>query len=159
MLEYEWKHKDKSFPKTNFEPTMLFTNNYAENVAPEESSANINIRYSSDYNSEDLKKICEQEAKEYNVSLDFNVSGDAYCCDNEKLKSLISSAINEVTGENPEFSCAGGTSDGRYMIKYCNIIEFGLLDANMHQKNERAKIDDLLCLSKIYHAFIKRYFS
>lgn len=158
MLEYEWKHKDKRFPKTNLEPTMLFTNNYAENVAPDESSANINIRYSSDYDSENLKKICEQEAKEYNVSLSFTVSGDAYCCDDEKLKSLISSAINEVTGENPEFSCAGGTSDGRYMIKYCNIIEFGLQDANIHQKNERAKVDDLLCLSKIYNVFLNRYF-
>lgn len=159
MLKYEWKHKDMRFPKTNLEPTMLFTNNYAENVAPDKSSANINVRYSSDYNSEDLKKIFEKEVNGYDgIILDFNVNGDAYCCNNEKLKSMLSSAINEVTGENPEFSCAGGTSDGRYMKKYCNVIEFGLQDANIHQKNERAKVDDLLYLSKIYHAFLNRYF-
>ena len=55
-LEYEWKHKDKSFQKTN-EPTILFTNNYSENVSPDESSANIIIRYSSDYDSENLENM------------------------------------------------------------------------------------------------------
>ena len=158
MLKYEWKHEDKRFPKTNIEPTMLFTNNYATNVVPDKSSANLNIRYSSDYHASDLEKICKSEAHEYGISLEFDISGDAYCCDDPNLKSLLSSSIKEVTGLTPEFSCAGGTSDGRYMIKYCNIIEFGLPDANIHQKNERAKVDDILTLSKIYLNFLLKYF-
>lgn len=159
MLEYEWKHEDKRFPKANLEPTMLFTNNYAVNIAPDESLANINIRYGGDYKSEDLMRICEAEAKEFNVSLEFFPSGEAYCCNDEKLKSLISSAINDVTGEIPEFSCAGGTSDGRHIINCCNVIEFGLQDACIHQKDEKVKIDDLLCLTDIYKTFLIKYFS
>lgn len=159
MMNYKWKYDDKRFPRTNLEPTLLFTNNYATNVAPDSSSANLNIRYGADYNSEDLKKILLDEAKDYDISLDFVVSGDSYFCDNERLKGILSLAIKDITGIGTEFSCGGGISDGRYMIKYCNIIEFGLQDSTMHQKNEKVKINDLLVLEKIYLSFIEKYFN
>lgn len=164
MLKYEWKYEDKRFPKTNIEPTMLFTNNYAVNVAPDESSANLNIRYGADYTHEELQQILLNEAEKFGVSLEFSASGDAYCCDNEKLKELLSESIKKVTKKIttdkivPEFSCAGGTSDGRHMIQYCNIIEFGLQDACIHQKNEKVKVSDLVLLSEIYRDFLERYF-
>ncbi len=159
MMNYKWRYDDRRFPRTNLEPTLLFTNNYATNVAPDFSSANLNIRYGADYKSEDLKKILLDDAKDYNVSLDFVVNGDSYYCDNENLKETLSSAIKNITGIDTEFSCGGGISDGRYMIRYCNIIEFGLQDSTMHQKNEKVKINDLLVLEKIYLSFIKRYFN
>ena len=71
----------------------------------------------------------------------------------------MAESIKETVGIKPEFSAAGGTSDGRYMVKHCNVIEFGLRDATMHQKNERVKISDLYTLEKIYAAFLKRYFA
>lgn len=159
MLNYKWNHNDKRFPETNLEPTMLFTNNYATNVAPNFSSANLNIRYGADYNSEDLKTICSKESAGYNILLDFIVNGDSYCCDDDNLKNLLSAAIKDITGIDAELSCGGGISDGRYMIKHCNIIEFGLQDSTIHQKNEKIKVDDLVILEKIYLSFIEKYFS
>lgn len=164
MLKSEWKYDDKRFPRTNLEPTMLFTNNYAINVVPDESSANLNIRYGSDYTHQKLQQILLDEAEKFGVSLEFSLCGEAYCCDDENLKKLLSEAIKKVTKEKtneevfPEFSCAGGTSDGRYMIQHCNVIEFGLQDFCIHQKNERAKISDLLTLAEIYYAFLEQYF-
>ena len=61
MKDYEWKYEDKRFPETNLEPTLLFTGNYAENIIPGESSANINIRFSSDYDSEQLQQILSEK--------------------------------------------------------------------------------------------------
>lgn len=158
MVNYPWKHNDKRFPQTNLEPTMLFTGNYANNIVPEISSANLNIRYASDYSAEDLIQICKKESEGLNVLLEFSNNGDAYFCDAEYIKNLLSKAILETTGLYPEFSAAGGTSDGRFMRSYCNIIEFGLLDQNMHQKNEKIKIEDLITLEKIYLSFIEKYF-
>ena len=158
MKDYQWKHEDKRFPQTNLEPTLLFTKNHAENVVPEETSANLNIRFGADYSSDDLKKILSEKAEPLNINLDFRVSGEAYCCDDPRLKNLISTAIKKVTGLTAEFSAAGGTSDGRYMIKHCNVIEFGLPDATIHQKNERVKIEDLRNLEEIYFEFLKLYF-
>lgn len=160
MMQYEWKHEDKSFPKTNLEPTMLFTNNYAVNVAPDESSVNLNIRYGSDYNCEELTKICLQESEKFGISLEFSPSGDAYCCRAEGLRKVLEKAIRKTTDNRitPKFSCSGGISDGRYMLPYCNIIEFGLQDSCIHQKNEKAKLTDLVLLARIYDAFLDGYF-
>lgn len=159
LKDYKWKHEDNKFPITNLEPTLFFTKNHAENVVPEETSANINIRFSADYSSDDLKQILSEKARLFNIDLEFRVSGEAYCCDDDRLKNLLSSAIKKVVGIDAEFSAAGGTSDGRHMIKYCNVIEFGLQDETIHQKNERAKIEDLRNLEKIYFKFLQMYFN
>jgi succinyl-diaminopimelate desuccinylase len=157
MLNYQWKHHDCKFPLTNLEPTMLFTNNYATNVVPDVSSVNLNMRFGADYSLADLKKIFTQEACD-GLKLDFFVNGEAYYCDDPCLKSILASAIKTVVGETAQFSAAGGTSDGRFMTQHCNVIEFGLIDATMHQKNEKIRIQDLIDLEKIYLDFIRRYF-
>lgn len=159
MKDYEWKYEDKRFPKTNLEPTLFFTGNYAENVIPGESSANLNIRFGADYNSDQLKQILTEKAAPLGIELDFRVSGEAYCCDDERLKNLVSEAIKNVTELTPRFSSEGGTSDGRYMIKHCNVIEFGMQDETMHQINERVKIEDLRKLKDIYFEFLQLYFN
>lgn len=159
MKDYVWKYEDKRFPKTNLEPTLLFTGNYAENIIPEETSSNINIRFGADYTSDDLKRILLEYAEPLGIDLTFRVSGEAFYCDDNKLKGLISKAINNVTGLIPEFSAGGGTSDCRYMIKYCNVIEFGIQDETIHQANEKVKVDDLKKLEDIYLEFLNLYFN
>lgn len=159
MKDYEWKYEDKRFPKTNLEPTLLFTGNYAQNVIPEESSANLNIRFSADYNADQIKQILSEKAAEFEVTLSFIVNGEPYYCDNERLKSLMASAIKNVTGLTPRFSADAGTSDGRYMIKYCNVIEFGTQINMMHRSNEKVRVSDLKKLEDIYFEFLKLYFN
>ncbi|MDR2794309.1 MAG: succinyl-diaminopimelate desuccinylase [Holosporaceae bacterium] len=159
MLNYQWKYEDKRFPQTHLEPTMLFTNNYAQNVVPDQTSANLNIRFSADYDASILKEILQNEAEKFDVSLEFIESGNAFYCNDEKLKSALVSSIREVTGVDAAFSASGGTSDGRYIVSHCNTIEFGLLDRLIHQKNEKTKLQDLLNLEKIYLRFLKKYFS
>jgi succinyl-diaminopimelate desuccinylase len=106
-----------------------------------------------------MEEVLLIEARDYDVTLDFNRSGEPFYCDDEKLKNILSSCIRDVMNINPAFSAAGGTSDGRFIPSFCNIIEFGLSDKFMHQKNERAKIEDLQNLEKIYLEFFKRYFT
>ncbi|MDR0677419.1 MAG: succinyl-diaminopimelate desuccinylase [Holosporaceae bacterium] len=159
ISDYHWRHENKQFPETNLEATMLFTNNYATNVVPDFSSANLNIRFGDDYNTEKLKIILEEEAKCFDgLSFEYFPSGEAYYCNNDSLKEKLSSAIKETVGIDPTFSAAGGTSDGRFMCSYCDVIEFGLSDATIHQKNEKVKIKDLRNLELIYLSFLKKYF-
>lgn len=158
VLDYKWRHEDKRFPKISIEPTLLHSPNYAVNVVPDFSSANINVRFGADYTSEDIIVIFNELAKNFDVELKFNLSGEAYCCENPKLKNQLADAILEVVGLQPEFSCAGGTSDGRFIVNLCNVIEFGIQDATIHQKNENISVEDLKRLAKIYEKFIENYF-
>lgn len=157
IANYNWRYIDKRFPKTKVEPTLLFTNNYAVNIVPDESSANINIRYGADYTANELKQIFIDAIEDSDIELEFRISGDAYYCESN-LQHTLSDAITSTVGIVPELSAAGGISDGRYMIDHCNIVEFGLPDSTIHQKNEHVKIADLYNLEKIYAEFLQRYF-
>ncbi len=159
MKNYSWKYNDKRYPKTNLEPTLLYVGNYAENIVPGSCSANINIRFGADYTLEELERIFFNKAKQYDLHLNFRRSGEAYCCDNSELINLLSNSIYKITNIKPEISTAGGISDGRYMISYCNVIEFGLQDITIHQPNEKIKINDLQILKDIYFQFLKDYFN
>lgn len=157
MKSYQWIYKDTRFPRTNLEPTMLNNKNIAVNVVSDMSSANINVRFSGDYTFETLKRIF-QENNNDDLKLQFDCSAEAYCCENNALNELISASIFENVGIYPVFSAAGGTSDGRFMKDYCDVIEFGVPDTTIHQKNEKVKISDIEDLERVYITFMSKYF-
>jgi succinyl-diaminopimelate desuccinylase len=56
-----------------------------------------------------------------------------------------------VTGRRPELSTTGGTSDGRFLARICpQVVEFGPLNASIHQVDERVPIRDVERLARIY---------
>jgi succinyl-diaminopimelate desuccinylase len=71
---------------------------------------------------------------------------------------LVSDAIAKVTGRKPELSTSGGTSDARFIIEYCPVVEFGLVGQTMHAVDERVPIADLQALTTIYRTILDRYF-
>ncbi len=71
---------------------------------------------------------------------------------------LAVAAIAEVTGRKPKLSTSGGTSDARFITKYCPVLEFGLVGQTMHQVDECAPVADLATLTAIYRRIIEKYF-
>ena len=71
---------------------------------------------------------------------------------------LAIAAIAEVTGRKPKLSTSGGTSDARFITKYCPVLEFGLVGQTMHQVDECAPVADLATLTAIYRRIIEKYF-
>ncbi len=53
-------------------------------------------------------------------------------------------------GSTPELSTSGGTSDGRFLIQLCPVVDFGLPNATMHKVGECAAVEDIRALSRIY---------
>jgi succinyl-diaminopimelate desuccinylase len=64
-------------------------------------------------------------------------------------------AIEAETGIKPQLSTGGGTSDGRFLIKLCPVVDFGLTNATMHKLDEAASIEDLRRLAAIYSRIIR----
>ncbi|RYD87097.1 MAG: M20/M25/M40 family metallo-hydrolase, partial [Sphingomonadales bacterium] len=64
--------------------------------------------------------------------------------------ALVADAIEAETGLVPELSTTGGTSDARFLKDLCPVIEFGLLNATMHKRDEAVAIADLEQLARIY---------
>jgi succinyl-diaminopimelate desuccinylase len=51
-------------------------------------------------------------------------------------------------------STHGGTSDGRFLNRWCPVVDFGLPNATMHKLDEAASVDDVRALARIYRRVI-----
>ena len=57
----------------------------------------------------------------------------------------------------PEQNTGGGTSDARFIARYCPVAEFGLVGATMHQADERVPVAELRQLADVYAALIGEF--
>jgi succinyl-diaminopimelate desuccinylase len=71
----------------------------------------------------------------------------------------VAAAVHEVTGKTPELSTSGGTSDARFIARYCPVVEFGGVGATMHKIDERQDVADILALAAVYRRILAYFFS
>jgi succinyl-diaminopimelate desuccinylase len=158
---------DKGTPRfqpSSVEPTLISVPNTATNVIPGAAQANFNIRYNNLHTRPGVeawvRAHCEAVAAETGskVSLRFFGKGDVFLTEPGPLVETARAAVSAVTGREPALTTNGGTSDARFIYKQCPVIELGLLNATIHQVDERVALADLLELTRIYRKFIADYF-
>ena len=91
--------------------------------------------------------------------LRFFGTGDVFLTEPGPLVETMREAVRAVTGREAALTTNGGTSDARFIYKYCPVIELGLLNATVHQVDERVPVADLATLTRIYRRFIEGYFA
>jgi succinyl-diaminopimelate desuccinylase len=147
-----------SFPPSNLEFTGIDTPTHASNVIPGGATAQLNIRFNTRQRGADLvrmvEEIAEREAPGSRVKA--RISGEAFLTPPGPLYDVIVAAIEEETGMAPELSTSGGTSDGRFLIQLCPVVDFGLPNATMHKLDEAAAVDDIHALSRIYERIVRK---
>jgi len=92
-------------------------------------------------------------------SLTFSGTGDVFVTEPGPLVDTMVAAVREVTGHTPKLTTTGGTSDARFIKDVCPVVEFGLINATIHQVDERVPIADLETLTRVYERFIAGYFA
>jgi succinyl-diaminopimelate desuccinylase len=95
-----------------------------------------------------VETIVQREAPGATVKA--RISGEAFLTPPGELFDVVVSAIKEETGIAPELSTSGGTSDGRFLIQLCPVVDFGLPNPTMHQVGEHAAVEDIRTLQRIY---------
>jgi succinyl-diaminopimelate desuccinylase len=108
-----------------------------------------------------LRETCEKAATELGArfTLTFSGTGDVFVTEAGPLVETMKVAVQETTGHTPKLSTTGGTSDARFIKDHCPVIELGLLNATIHQVDERVPVADLETLTKIYERFITLFFA
>ncbi|HZU51854.1 MAG TPA: succinyl-diaminopimelate desuccinylase [Sphingomicrobium sp.] len=146
------------FPPSNLEFTAVSTPTTASNVIPGSATAQLNIRFNNLQRGTDLVALVEEIAKREapGASVRARISGEAFLTPPGQLYDVVVAAIEEETGLTPELSTSGGTSDGRFLIQLCPVVDFGLPNATMHKVGECASVDDLATLSRIYENILKK---
>jgi len=149
-----------AFPPSNLEFTAISTPTNASNVIPSVAQAQLNIRFNNLHKGADLVQLVEDTAAKAapGATVRARISGEAFLTPAGGLYDLVVSAIRDETGIEPELSTSGGTSDGRFLIQLCPVVDFGLPNATMHKVGESAAVEDIRALSRIYGRVISKAF-
>ena len=147
-----------TFPPSNLEFTAISTPTNASNVIPGSATAQLNIRFNNLHKGADLVRMVEEiaEREAPGAKVRARISGEAFLTPPGQLYDVVVEAIEEETGEKPELSTSGGTSDGRFLIQLCPVVDFGLPNATMHKVGEHAAVEDIHALSRIYERIVRK---
>ncbi|MEJ7776058.1 MAG: succinyl-diaminopimelate desuccinylase [Sphingomicrobium sp.] len=145
-----------AFPPSNLEFTGIDTPTHASNVIPGSATAQLNIRFNNLQRGPDLVRMVEEVAgrEAPGATVRARISGEAFLTPPGELFDVVVAAIEEETGAAPELSTSGGTSDGRFLIQLCPVVDFGLPNATMHKVGECAAVEDIRALERIYARII-----
>ncbi len=146
------------FQASNIEATTVDVGNPAGNVIPAKASARLSIRFNDAHKGADIAAMIEalvlEEAPDAAVRA--VVYGEAFRTQPGAWVDLVTGAIRDVTGVEPERSTTGGTSDARFLHVLGPIVEFGLNNATMHKRDEAVAVADLHALVAVYRLVVER---
>jgi succinyl-diaminopimelate desuccinylase len=157
-------HGSAHFQASNLEFTSVDVGNTAGNVIPGQARARFNIRFNDHHSQESLRALIEARmTKAAGNRIKARIvwepsNAEVFVIKPGAFTDLVVAAIEEVAGRKPDLNTGGGTSDARFITRYCPVIEFGLVGQTMHQVDERTPVADLEKLTKIYRGVLDRYF-
>ncbi len=152
-------HGSEFFQQSILTITSADVGNQVSNVIPEFASAKFNIRFNDQHTKENLIDKIEAIIKKYSSKyiLDYNCSAESFIQEyTGRIKEFVA-ITEEVCKAKPNITTSGGTSDARFIHKYCQLVEFGLNCGPAHKINEFTEISDLQMLYNVYYCCISRF--
>lgn len=148
-----WDDGNEYFPPTTFQISNFHAGTGATNVVPGTAEIDFNFRFSTASTPETLKArvhaILDGHGLEYDLA--WNLSGSPFLTPVGELSQAMVSAIAQELGVTAELSTTGGTSDGRFIARICpQVVEFGPINATIHQIDEHIAADTLVPLKNVY---------
>lgn len=159
LVARTWDAGNAHFPPTSWQVSNVHAGTGATNVIPGEVMMDFNFRFSTESTPEGLQQQVHDVLNqlELDYTLDWTIGGCPFLTPPGQLTTALSAAIREVTGRETALSTSGGTSDGRFIAQMCpEVVEFGPLNATIHQVNECVAVADLAPLSAIYLGVLER---
>ncbi len=149
------------FPPTTVAISSIDTSNPATNVIPATATATFNIRFNDLQTADTIERWLRDsfDAVGGAYMLETACSSNAFLTEPGPLSDDLVAAVQDILGVTPELSTTGGTSDARFIRKYCSVIEFGGVGKTMHKINEHVAVADIHALTSVYLALLNRFFA
>lgn len=144
------------FEPSSLQITSVDVGNGATNVIPGDAVARLNIRFNNLHSSASLHAWLKEAVAQYgpDAALTVKISGEPFLTPQGNEIARLVKAVETVTGIIPECNTGGGTSDARFITRYCPVAEFGLVGATMHKVDEAVEVQQLEQLVEIYKTLI-----
>ena len=147
------------FEPSTLQITSIDVGNPATNVIPADATARLNIRFNDLHSGAALERWLRATIAPHcpQVDLDVAISGESFLTAPGPQVDRLRAAIAGATGLEPRLDTGGGTSDARFIARFCPVAEFGLVGATMHKADEAVPVDELQRLADIYRAVLKAF--
>lgn len=154
-----WDEGNEFFPPTTWQVSNIHAGTGANNVIPGVCELMFNFRFGSVSSPEGLQarthEVLDRHGLEYEI--DWHLSGKPFITGRGRLVGALSAAIHDTLGVDTELSTTGGTSDGRFIAEICKeVVEFGPVNATIHQVDECVALDAIEPLSVVYERTLER---
>ncbi len=140
------------FEPSSLQVTSVDVGNPATNVIPASATARLNIRFNDLHTGATLSSWLRSKLALHvdRFELEVSISGESFLTAPGPLVDRLAAAVAKASGMAPRLDTGGGTSDARFIARYCPVAEFGLVGATMHQADERVPVSELRHLALIY---------
>jgi succinyl-diaminopimelate desuccinylase len=160
LVNVEWDKGDDEFPASHCQIAGIKGGTGARNVTPANVELLVNFRNGPESPADSIKAQFEFLLHEHDITdyeLDWMVMGNPFRSAAGKLRKAVVGSIEELLNRSPELNTGGGTSDGRYIAPLgSEVIELGLINATIHQIDERTPVADLDRLQAVYYDILRR---
>jgi len=158
LVQRVWDEGYENFPPTSLQISNIHAGTGASNVIPGELRLDFNLRYNPHWNAAQLETeistLLDSQALTY--TLHWHRSGEPFYTPEGHLRQIARTVLTNFTGNTPEESTGGGTSDARFIAPLgAQCIEIGPVNASIHQANEHISVADLEKLPTLYYQLIE----
>lgn len=149
------------FLPTNLEFSTIDVDNPATNVIPAQGSASFNVRFNDQWSAQSLSDKIRTllDAVSLDYTIDFSSNAESFITKPSAWTQRVQQAVLDVTGKKPAYTTTGGTSDARFIVNYCPVVECGPVNESIHQVDENADVQILRDLTAIYAEILLKSFS
>jgi succinyl-diaminopimelate desuccinylase len=147
------------FQPSTLQVTTVDVGNAATNVVPARATATLNIRFNDLHRATTLEAMIRdalaRHAPDHEVR--FECSGEAFLTRPGPELDRLVAAVKRATNRTPKLDTGGGTSDARFVAKYCPVAEFGLVGTTMHKADERVELAQITGLAEAYRKVLDAF--
>jgi len=157
LTSIEWDQGDTHFPPTTLQISNVHAGTGASNVIPGVLEIEFNLRYGPACTIDHIKATITElfDKHKLDVSIEWKDSAHPFITKPGTLTTAVQRAIHDETGISATLDTGGGTSDGRFIAPTgAQVIEFGPINATIHQIDERVCCADIDAISRIYESVL-----
>ncbi|MFL1732439.1 succinyl-diaminopimelate desuccinylase [Moraxella oculi] len=162
LVNTKWDDGNDHFPPTSMQISNIHGGTGATNVIAGDCQVLFNFRYCTQNTADSLKEKTHEIFDRHfaqsaaNYTIQWHLSGEPFLTQKGTFVDACCDAIKQVTNTAAKLSTSGGTSDGRFIAPVMNaqVVELGVLNASIHQIDERVAVDDLEKLTLIYEQIL-----
>lgn len=160
LVGQRWDEGDAHFPATTMQVSNVHAGTGAGNVIPGELVLDFNFRFGTASTPASLQARVRSILDRHRVdaTIAWTLGAEPFLTPPGTLSRALAAAIEAETGVVPTLSTTGGTSDGRFIARICpQVVEFGPVNASIHQVDEHVELADIDRLAAVYRRTLANF--